>query len=239
MATLATDHPSKMEDRAFECTYHARCFLFLFLFSHLFPLLTTCPPPLLVHNPLLISLAIFLGMGRRPWATPEQLEFLKSYIPHLPHAKKTSGLQTLYAEVCDNFLKAWVPEPIVPKPGITTSPDALEAKAKERLLEVRTCFIDFPLANSCPISALPTGIKKNARSKSSLPFQAQNWHLVSSTYPGNRSAGSPLTNFTRRSPSFIGSQRIPHSVVRSMTSGPRGTNLLCTKSSSRSLKIPR
>jgi hypothetical protein len=77
-------------------------------------------------------LLLFSEMGRRPWATPEQLEYLKTFIPRLEQAKTTSGLTTLYAKVYDGFLQKWSPPPVIPKPGTSPSPEQLDAKAKLR-----------------------------------------------------------------------------------------------------------
>jgi hypothetical protein len=75
-------------------------------------------------------------MGRRSWATPEQLEYLKSFIPLLQQAKGTTGLMTLYGQVSDGFQMKWTPEPIVPKPNTSLSPEQLAAEAKKRLEKV-------------------------------------------------------------------------------------------------------
>ena len=46
-------------------------------------------------------------MGRNSWATTEQLKYLKSWIPQLPHAKETTTLKTLYLQVHEGFLVKW------------------------------------------------------------------------------------------------------------------------------------
>ena len=90
----------------------------------------------------LVHLAIIWGMGRRPWATPEQLEYLKSWLPRLPHAKKTTGLQTVYSQAYTGFLAKWQPDPVVSVPD--KSPEELAALAKKQLLNVRTKLHYFP-----------------------------------------------------------------------------------------------
>jgi hypothetical protein len=96
----------------------------------------------------LVYIAIILGMGRRTWATPDQLEYLKSWLPLLPRAKKTTGLRTVYLQAYEGFLMKWQPDPIVPVPG--TSPEQLAAQAKERLLTVRTEPPHFPTNTHSP-----------------------------------------------------------------------------------------
>ena len=83
-------------------------------------------------------------MGRRSWATPEQLNYLKSFVHLLPQAKGTTGLNMLYMQVYDGFLKRWAPEPMAPKAGVSSSPQELEAQVKERLKTVSV--------SNCPYS---------------------------------------------------------------------------------------
>ena len=90
--------------------------------------------PHLSHLSHLVHIATVLGMGRQPWATPAQLEYLRSWLPHLPRAKKTTSLQTAYIQAYEGFLVKWQPEPIVPVPD--ASPEQLAARAKKKLLNV-------------------------------------------------------------------------------------------------------
>lgn len=77
-------------------------------------------------------------MGRRPWATPEQLEFLRSYLHELPQAKAGTGQNVLYARVAQDFLVRWEAEPVSPH----TAPDATASERKDlaasRLQDVRS-----------------------------------------------------------------------------------------------------
>jgi hypothetical protein len=61
---------------------------------------------------LFLSPYLSLPMGRRPWATPKQLEFLESYLPQLPDARGGIGLNVLYTRVAQEFLTRWEPEPV-------------------------------------------------------------------------------------------------------------------------------
>ena len=85
----------------------------------------------------IIPFAVIPGMERHSWATSEQLDFLKSFTHLLPQAKVTTGLNTFYVQIYESFLKKWSPEPFIPKPGISLTPEVLEAKAKEKLQSVR------------------------------------------------------------------------------------------------------
>ena len=66
-------------------------------------------------------------MGRPTTWTPEQLDFLRSYIPKLPEAKIKGGLNVLYQTITLEFLSRW-------KPGSTAGraePNASPAKLDE------------------------------------------------------------------------------------------------------------
>ena len=150
------------------------------------------------------------GMGQRPWATPEQLDYLKSFVHLLPQAKETTTLKTLHAQVYDGFLTKWVPQPIIPEAGASVSSEELEVRAKKRLRPVNV--VSNPLY-SCPThilpSALPTGTVKPGRRQSNWPPHTLNQHLVCSTYPESLIAGNLPTNATRHSPFVIGNQMTP------------------------------
>ena len=115
-----------------------------------FPPLVTCSLSSSIHRPLLLRIAIIQEMGRRSWATPEQLEFLKTFIPLLPRAKGTTGLKTLYAQVHEGFLEKWPNlEPVLPEPGSPIQDPVVLARKK--LLDVRakphhlcSCAYDLP-----------------------------------------------------------------------------------------------
>ena len=79
-------------------------------------------------------------MGRRPWATPEQLVFLRSYQHELPQAKAGSGLNVLYTRVARDFMLRWQPEPFIPDDGSTATAEQLSDKVKARLYDVRFVF---------------------------------------------------------------------------------------------------
>jgi len=78
-------------------------------------------------------------MGRLPWATPEQLEFLYSKVPDLARAKATSGLKLFYASVSKEFRVKWKLEPVV-STDPTLSLEGLNNEAKPQLEDVRVLF---------------------------------------------------------------------------------------------------
>lgn len=76
-------------------------------------------------------------MGRTPWATLEQLDFLYSKVSQLSKAKGTIGQKAFYGKVAQEFLEKW--EPIIPtKP--TASPEELKNEAISTVYKVRTSF---------------------------------------------------------------------------------------------------
>ena len=50
-------------------------------------------------------------MGRPPWATPEQLEFLESRTEKLEQQKSGNGLKAYYNLIAHQFLEKW---PVTP-----------------------------------------------------------------------------------------------------------------------------
>lgn len=90
---------------------------------------------------LLVSAAVTPGMGRHSWATPNQLVYLRKFIHLLDQAKETTGLTTLYSQVYEGFAKQWPPDPLTAKPDdppASTTPDALAARGRRKLRNVRT-----------------------------------------------------------------------------------------------------
>ena len=54
---------------------------------------------------------ILFSMGRPPWATPEQTQFLDSCMPHLEQAKNGNGLKDFYDCTTHDFLQKWPVKP--------------------------------------------------------------------------------------------------------------------------------
>ena len=80
--------------------------------------------------------AVIPEMGRPSWALPHQRDYLASFLPLMSQAKGTTTLETLYVQVYESYLKKWAPEPFIPEPGSTLSPQELEEKARMRLKKV-------------------------------------------------------------------------------------------------------
>ena len=144
---------------------------------------------------LLVLAVAISGMGRHSWATPEQLEYLNSFVQLLPQAKEATGLGKLYAQVYDSFLKRWDPEPVALKPGTSLSPEELEASAKARLQDVSAILNPLSLCSHSP-SASNTGMAKCDRRQSSQPSHTLNQHLAFSTYLASQTVRSLRTSST-------------------------------------------
>ena len=110
------------------------------------------------HSLLLASATVTPGMGRKPWATRLQLEYLRSFVHMLPQAKRTTGLTTLYMQVYEGFISKWKPLPLAPKsnaPPESCTPEALEFQAKKQLRKV--CIMSNTLC--CCAYSLPAHLE--------------------------------------------------------------------------------
>lgn len=65
-------------------------------------------------------------VGRPPWTTPEQFEFLQQHLPDLDNEKATNGLTQFYARITRDFSVRWEP-PVVDK-DVEESKDADDLK---------------------------------------------------------------------------------------------------------------
>jgi len=61
-------------------------------------------------------------MGRPTMWTPDQLEFLRSFIPKLPQVRAEAGLNVLYRTIAQEFLTCWEPEPVTKCDGTNRNP---------------------------------------------------------------------------------------------------------------------
>lgn len=88
-------------------------------------------------------------MGRPPWATPEQTEFLESKVPSLEKEKQNYGLKPFYVQVTKEFLKRW---PSIPVPDGKSSDAKLKELADERKGEVSQIiwFVQLTLTGTLP-----------------------------------------------------------------------------------------
>ena len=75
------------------------------------------------------------------WASREQLEFLRSKIPGLEEAKRTTGLETYYLSIAAEFLLKWKPEPYHSTDPL--SPEELKAATLRKHNRVRNFFQCF------------------------------------------------------------------------------------------------
>jgi hypothetical protein len=96
-------------------------------------------------------------MGRPPWASPEQLEFLEGFTPGLDEEKKKDGLRSHYDQIAQQFILKW---PVTP-----TEEDRIKAGEKGDVQQeavkrqVKVCY-SFPLTT-------PYSIYRNASESTS------------------------------------------------------------------------
>ena len=117
------------------------------------------------------------NMGRKSWATPPQLEFLRSEALDLARAKQDGGLIGFYASTTQKFFEKWGAEPIVPADPALSPEEQLE-EARKRLATV-CIFFRYPMAShsrSLPayqqlVQRTPKGSQET--SKGGPPFRHQ------------------------------------------------------------------
>jgi len=79
-------------------------------------------------------------VGRPPWTTPEQFEYLQKHLPNLDNEKANNGLTQHYARIARDFSVIWKP-PIVEKDRENAKDeDELKRLAYERRACVSQCF---------------------------------------------------------------------------------------------------
>ena len=71
-------------------------------------------------------------MGRHPWATPEQTEFLKTHLPKLDEEKQNHGLKAFYSRVAAEFSERWEPPPPPHNGDEHSSPAQLRKEAYDQ-----------------------------------------------------------------------------------------------------------
>jgi hypothetical protein len=101
-----------------------------------------------------------LPMGRRSWATSDQLKFLESYLPQLPEARGGIGLNVLYTSIAQEFLTRWEPEPVTPAAvakavastakTVTSTVKTVTPENLKELAEIRLHAVRLVLTCVCP-----------------------------------------------------------------------------------------
>ena len=79
-------------------------------------------------------------MGRPPWATPEQTEFLGSFLQNLDREKEGNGLKQYYQRISSQFLEKWPAEPTNEERKAVSDPQKLQELAEARRTKVSHCF---------------------------------------------------------------------------------------------------
>lgn len=128
---------------------------------------------------LFAFILVIPSMGRRPWATPDQRVYLKSFLPSLAQAKDTIGLNTLYTQVYEGFLKKWKAHPIVLKPGEVCPPELLLVREKTRLQNVRVHYL-LPILMFTFLQRIVNWYKEERKKSkaASLPHSAPAAHIL-------------------------------------------------------------
>lgn len=82
-----------------------------------------------------------VSMGRRPFGTPEQMEFVRGFLPEMDQAKGETGLKAFYDDKADKFITKWKPKP-KPEEIAEAKEDEKEAQrlANKRITGVSCCF---------------------------------------------------------------------------------------------------
>jgi hypothetical protein len=86
-------------------------------------------------------------MGRPPWTTPEQAEFLRGFVDRLDEEKSGNGLNVFYASVAQQFIQQW-PSPVPPDVDRekVTDPIVLKELSDKRRSEVSCISVTLPLS---------------------------------------------------------------------------------------------
>ena len=79
-------------------------------------------------------------VGRPPWTTPEQTDFLKTFVPRLEAEKKRIGLKAFYDQIAVEFQGRWPAEPTSKEKLLSSDPAKLKAAAISRQVDVRRSF---------------------------------------------------------------------------------------------------
>ena len=79
-------------------------------------------------------------MGQPPWATPEQTEFLGSFLQNLDCKKEGNGLKQYYQRISSQFLKKWPAEPTNEEQKAVSDPQKLQELVEAQRMKVSHCF---------------------------------------------------------------------------------------------------
>ena len=80
-------------------------------------------------------------MGRPPWATAEQTEYLQNLVSRLDEEKQNHGLAAFYARTTTEFLKRW---PSLLVPDGMKSDDELRSLADKQKGKVSLIHSTYP-----------------------------------------------------------------------------------------------
>ena len=102
-------------------------------------------------------------VGRPPWTTPEQFEYLQNLLPNLDSEKANNGLTQFYARVARDFSLKWEPPIIKKDHEKTETEDGLKKLAYERRGRVSQHFSSSEPLLTVTNSRFPSGSKNTAK----------------------------------------------------------------------------
>ena len=107
--------------------------------------LLSCPCSLGARFSLALVLSPLLPvlMGRPPWASPEQIEYLETFVPNLEAEKRGNGLKPYYDRISAEFKKRWPTEPTDKERKAAENPQEAQRSADNRRTSVRPFHRSF------------------------------------------------------------------------------------------------
>lgn len=127
------------------------------------------------------------SMGRPPWASPEQLIFLQSFLPRLDEEKSGNTLKAFYASVTQEFIKQWrspIPEDV--DTVAITDPVLLKELADARRGRVSfICSLLRSVLTPSFSSRLKTGSRRPDANTQARPLSPNLLSILLARAPGN------------------------------------------------------
>ena len=108
-------------------------------------------------------------MARTRWATAEQLEWLKAFLPDLEQEKQGNGLKTFYDSTAQKFLQRWPAKPKDKEREAAKDDAEAQALAAARRTKVCLRLSLLPYFELIDIQQIHDWFKNNKRNKTSQP----------------------------------------------------------------------
>ena len=102
-------------------------------------------------------------MGRKPWTTPDQADFLAGFIDKLEDEKNGNGLKAFYAYITQEFIQQWAsPIPQDTDTNKITDPAQLKAISDERRAAVSIFSLPLSLRTHSGIASKSKNGSRNS-----------------------------------------------------------------------------